>query len=155
MASRVVMACDHGGLDRKNELKAWLLNERYEVNDLGVHDEKSVDYPDRAELACREFLNDGGYAFGVLLCGTGIGISISANKIPGIRCGLPQDIFAARMAREHNNCQFIAFGGRIDYKESITEMLRAFCEASFAEEERHVRRVNKIIALDAALSKEL
>lgn len=152
MTKKVVMACDHGGVDRKNELKTWLQSQGYAVTDLGIHDDNAVDYPDRAEAACREFLDDGEYVFGVLLCGTGIGISISANKIQGIRCGLPQDSFAARMAREHNNCQFIAFGGRIDYREPVTEMLRAFADASFTAEERHVRRVEKIGALDKAHS---
>jgi ribose 5-phosphate isomerase B len=99
-----------------------------------------------AAQACGEYLA-GGYEFGVVCCGTGIGISISANKIDGIRCALPQNVFAAEMAKCHNNANFIAFGGRIDYCEPVLDMVDAFVDNSF-EAGRHSRRVDKIMALE-------
>ena len=92
--SKVVVANDHGAVELTAAIVEFLKNRGFEVNYLGTAENKSVDYPDMAELACTEFLK-GDYEFGVLCCGTGIGISISANKIHGIRCALPQNCFAA------------------------------------------------------------
>ena len=100
-----------------------------------------------AELACTEF-KKGGYEFGVLCCGTGIGISISANKIKGIRCALPQNCFAAKMAKEHNAANFIAFGGRIDYQEDVLDMVAAYVDAEISQDERHARRRAKMMFLE-------
>ena len=119
----------------------------YEVNYLGTAENKSVDYPDMAKLACDEFLK-GGYEFGVLCCGTGIGISISANKIRGIRCALPQNCFAAQMAKEHNDANFIAFGGRIDYQDDVLDMVKAYISTQASQDERHARRRAKMMALE-------
>lgn len=144
--SKVVIANDHGAVDLARELAAHLTGQGYEVNHLGVFDGNSVDYPDMAALACEEYLK-GGYEFGILCCGTGIGISISANKIDGILCALPQNVFAATMAKVHNNVNFIAFGGRIDYQEPATKMLDAYSQSLF-EGGRHATRVAKMIALE-------
>ncbi|MDT8299192.1 MAG: RpiB/LacA/LacB family sugar-phosphate isomerase, partial [Spirochaetaceae bacterium] len=118
----------------------------HEVEDLGIGDGEKADYPDKGEQAARLFMK-GGYDYGVLCCGTGIGISISANKVKGIRCALPQNIFAAEAAKEHNDCQFIAFGGRIEYPDKPTDMLNAFLSAKFVGD-RHQRRVDKIMAIE-------
>lgn len=144
---RVIIANDHGAIEIKQKLKAHLESRGYTVDDLGVDSEDSVDYPDMAKQACAAFLKDGGYEFGVLCCGTGIGISISANKVKGIRCALPANIFAATMGREHNNANFIAFGGRIDYWEAPEKMLDGFIDADFGGG-RHKRRVEKIMGLE-------
>lgn len=144
--SKVVIANDHGAVELANRLATHLTGQGYEVNHLGVFDGSSVDYPDMAALACVEFLR-GGYEFGILCCGTGIGISISANKIDGIRCALPQNSFAASMAKLHNNANFIAFGGRIDYQEPVTMMLDAYRQGLF-EGGRHATRVAKIMSLE-------
>ena len=144
--SKVVIANDHGAVELAKQLAAHLTGQGYEVNHLGVFDGNSVDYPDMAALACTEYLR-GGYEFGVLCCGTGIGISISANKIEGIRCALPQNIFAATMAKAHNNVNFIAFGGRIEYQEPVTAMLDAYSQNLF-EGGRHATRVAKIMSLE-------
>ena len=144
--SKVVIANDHGAVELASLLATHLKGQGYEVNHLGVFDGTSVDYPDMAALACAEYLR-GGYEFGILCCGTGIGISISANKIDGIRCALPQNIFAATMAKVHNNVNFIAFGGRIEYQEPVTEMLDAFTKSSF-EGGRHANRVAKMMSLE-------
>ncbi len=143
---RVVVANDHGAVEIINKIIDHLKERGFEVDHLGVYTSDSVDYPEKAAEACHKFL-EGGYEFGVLACGTGIGISISANKIDGIRCALPQNIFAAEMAKSHNNANFIAFGGRIDYCEPVEKMLDAFIDHTF-EGGRHAKRVDKIMALE-------
>ncbi len=144
---RIVIAVDHGALDLKRRIVSHLEKKGYSVDDLGVFDEKSVDYPDMARVGCEAFLK-GDYEYGILACGTGIGISISANKINGIRCAQPQNIFAAKMAREHNNANMLAFGGRIDYQEPVEDMIDAFDESLFSSEERHRRRVSKMNSME-------
>ena len=144
---KVVVANDHGAVELTAAIVEYLKNRGFEVNYLGTAENKSVDYPDMAELACTEFLK-GDYDFGVLCCGTGIGISISANKIHGIRCALPQNCFAAQMAKEHNAANFIAFGGRIDYQESVMDMLDAYIDAQISQDERHARRRAKMMLLE-------
>ncbi len=144
----VVVANDHGAVELAQRCVGYLEKMGYTVNYLGVTTTDSVDYPDMAQKACLEY-KKGGYEFGVVLCGTGIGISISANKIDGIRCALPQNSYAAAMARKHNDANFIAFGGRIDYPEDPIDMLDAYMEASF-EGDRHLRRVGKMMALEGS-----
>jgi len=143
---KVVIANDHGAVELKNEIVLFLKEKGFEVNDMGLAEDEAADYPDMAELACTEYLK-GGYEFGIVLCGTGIGISISANKIKGIRCALVQNCFAAEMTKKHNNANFLAFGGRIDYPEKVTDMVNAFITADF-EGGRHERRVEKIMSLE-------
>jgi ribose 5-phosphate isomerase B len=142
----VVLANDHGAVELAKRLLGYMEKMGYTVNYLGVTSNDSVDYPDIAKEACLEY-KKGGYEFGIVLCGTGIGVSISANKVDGIRCALPQNCYAAAMARRHNDANFIAFGGRIDYPEDPVDMLDAFMDATF-EGERHQRRVDKIMALE-------
>lgn len=148
MAKKVVVANDHGAVEITAKLVESLKSWGFEVNYIGVKEPVSVDYPDMAEAAVNEF-RKGGYDFGVLCCGTGIGISISANKMKGVRCALPQNIFAATMAREHNRANFIAFGGRIDYSEDPVLMLKAFVDAVPPDDEsRHARRIAKMMSLE-------
>lgn len=143
---KVVVANDHGAIELTARIVDFLKSEGYEVNYLGVTENKSVDYPDMAKIACDEYLK-GGYEFGIVCCGTGIGISMSANKIDGIRCALPQNIYAATMAKEHNDANFLAFGGRIDYQEDVLDMIKAFISTKASQDERHARRRAKIMAL--------
>jgi ribose 5-phosphate isomerase B len=143
---RIVIANDHGAVELKKELLSWLKAQGHEVVNLGVDVEDRVDYPDMASAACAEYLK-GGYDFGILLCGTGIGISIAANKIPGIRCALIHDVFTATMAREHNDANFVAMGGRVEYSVPPTEILAAFMNSKF-QGGRHAERVGKIMELD-------
>jgi len=145
---KVIIGSDHGAVDLKKRLVRFLLAKGIEVKDQGVFDTVSVDYPDIAESVCREFLKNP-YDFGILLCGTGIGISISANKIPGIRCALIKDSFSARLAREHNNANFLAFGGRVQYLEAVESMIEAYIGATF-QGERHQRRVSKVSGLEGS-----
>lgn len=142
----IVIASDHGAVSLKKEIISFLKTKGCTVNDMGVHNEDSVDYPNIAIVACREF-NKGGYDFGILLCGTGIGMSIAANKIRGIRCAQVFDLFTSRMAKEHNDANFIALGGRVKYNVPVTEILDTFMMTTFANE-RHTRRVSQIMDLD-------
>ena len=145
--SKVVVANDHGAVELTARIVSFLREKGYEVNYLGTAENKSVDYPDMAEAACTEY-NRGGYEFGIVCCGTGIGISICANKIRGIRCALPQNIFAATMAKEHNDANFLAFGGRIDYQDDVIDMLKAYIKTKVSQDERHARRRAKMMALE-------
>ena len=145
---KVIIANDHAGVSLAERLSVFLKKNGYETEWLGTKTEDSVDYPDMAEKACRKYL-EGGYEFGILICGTGIGISISANKIRGIFCALVQNSFAASMAKEHNNANFIAFGARIDYPESVEDILKAYIDAEVSESERHKKRREKMALLDS------
>ena len=147
MASRtVVIGSDHGALSLKTQIITHLSGRGYKVEDCGVFTEESVDYPDTSRKVCEVFLG-GSYDFGIVLCGTGIGASIAANKIPGIRCALIHDTFTAEMARAHNDANIIAMGGRVTYTESVASILDSYLEATFLGE-RHARRVGKLNALD-------
>ncbi len=139
---KVIIGNDHGAIELKKEVLEFLKSKNIEITDIGVNTEDSVDYPDIAQEACKKFLS-GNFDFGILLCGTGIGISIAANKVKGIRAALPQNIFAATVAKEHNNANFICFGGRINYQEKVCDMLDAYINAEFGGD-RHLRRINKI-----------
>ncbi len=142
---KVVVANDHAALERADLIVKHLIDRGYEVTFFKLADGESADYPDQAEKAVEEY-RKGGYEFGVLLCGTGIGISVAANKMDGIFCSLPQNKYAAEMTRRHNNPNFIAFGGRIDYQDDIIEMLDAFIDAEY-EGGRHQRRIDKTFSL--------
>lgn len=146
MNKRVIIANDHGGTDLKNEIVEYLTSRNYDVTNLGVDGEDSIDYPDIALKACNTFL-EGDFEFGILCCGTGIGISIAANKVPGIRCALVHNLFTAEMAKNHNNANFLAFGGRLNYEDSVQDMLDKYISTDFGGD-RHNRRVNKIMDID-------
>lgn len=139
---RIVIANDHGAVALKQEIVRHLEAAGHEVRNLGVDDETSVDYPDQAVLAAAEYKR-GGYDFGILCCGSGIGISIAANKVPGIRCAQVFDLYMAEMCRRHNDANFISFGGRITYPVPVTAMVDAFIATGF-EGGRHQRRVDKL-----------
>ena len=143
---KIIIASDHGAVALKSEIISFLKTGNCEVNDMGVNSEDSVDYPDIAVTACEEF-KKGGYDFGILLCGTGIGMSIAANKINGIRCAQIFDLFTAEMAKAHNDANFIAFGGRIKYSVPVTKMIEKFMETKFVGD-RHTRRVSKIMDIE-------
>jgi ribose 5-phosphate isomerase B len=142
---KIVIANDHGAVELKKRLLAWLEEKGHSVTNLGVDKEDRVDYPDMAEKAVREY-DRGGYDFGIVLCGTGIGISIAANKHKGIRCALVHDSFTALMAKEHNDANFLAFGGRVHYEEKPEKILEVFMNAEF-QGGRHLLRVEMLNAL--------
>ena len=141
----IVIANDHGAVELKKRLAQWLLKKGHSVKNLGVDTEDRVDYPDMAALAVKEF-SKGGYDFGILMCGTGIGISMAANRFKGIRCALVHDSFTSLMAKEHNNANFIAFGGRVQYKEKPEDILEVYMNANF-QGGRHEQRIEKLDTL--------
>ncbi|MEI6608456.1 MAG: RpiB/LacA/LacB family sugar-phosphate isomerase [Deltaproteobacteria bacterium] len=143
---KIIIASDHGAVSLKKEIISFLKFNNCDVKDMGVNTEDSVDYPDIALAACNEF-KKGDYDFGILLCGTGIGMSIAANKLRFIRCAQVCDLFTAEMAKAHNNANFIAFGGRVKYTVSVTAMVDKFMKTSFSGE-RHERRIAKLIDID-------
>ncbi len=143
---KCVLANDHGAVELAKRILTHLEERGIEVKYLGVAEEISVDYPDKAKEASEEFFK-GPYDFGILLCGTGIGISIAANKIKGIRCALLSDTYTAKMAKEHNNANMIALGGRVSYKEDPLKIIDSYLDASFLGG-RHQRRIDKITALE-------
>lgn len=142
---RILIANDHGALELKQNIIAALRAEGHELVNLGVDVADSVDYPDIARLAGLEYLK-GGYDFGILCCGSGIGICIAANKVKGIRCAQVFDSYTAEMCKRHNNANFISFGGRISYQEPVLTMIHAYMAAHF-EGDRHQRRVDKLDAM--------
>lgn len=138
----IVIANDHGAVDLKKKLVQWLTKQGHKVKNLGVDTEDRVDYPDMAALAIEEY-GKGGYDFGILLCGTGLGISMAANRHKGIRCALVHDSFTALMAKEHNDANFIAMGGRVQYKEKPEDLLEVYMNATF-QGGRHAERIAKL-----------
>lgn len=141
----IIIANDHGAVELKNSIVGHLEACGHTVVNLGVDTGDSVDYPDMATLATTRFVK-GGFDFGIVCCGTGIGIGIAANKTKGIRCALVHDRFTAEMSKAHNNANFLAFGGRIDYTTPVTELLDIFIKTEY-EGGRHARRVGKLDAL--------
>lgn len=141
-SSRVALASDHAGFALKSELKAVIEGLGHEVLDLGTDGPDSVDYPDFGH-ALAEALGDGRADRGVLVCGTGIGISIAANRHAGVRCGVCHDVTTARLTRLHNDANVLALGARIVGGEVAADCVRAFLETEF-EGGRHARRVEKL-----------
>lgn len=143
----ITIGSDHGAVALKDEVKMVLKEyEDIKVMDVGTFGTESVDYPDIAEKVCAD-VTSGKADLGIVLCGTGIGISIAANKVKGIRCALCNDVYSAKKAREHNNANVLAMGGRVLGFGPAGEIVRAFVESSF-EGGRHARRVNKIMAIE-------
>jgi ribose 5-phosphate isomerase B len=143
---RVVAGSDHGGLRLKTELIGKLREAGVEVEDVGTHDTTSTDYPDYAAQVA-ERVRAGGADWGLLVCGTGIGMSIAANKVTGIRAAVVSDVFSAEATRRHNNAQVLCLGERVIGPGLAWKIVEAFMAAPF-EGGRHQRRVDKITALE-------
>lgn len=143
---KIAMACDHGGLRLKNVLKEYLLVNGYEVEDFGTNSEDSCDYPDYAGKAAKAVAS-GACDKGVVVCGTGIGVSITANKVNGIRCALCHDVFSAKATRAHNDSNMIAMGQRVIGEGLALEILKAWLSTEF-EGGRHVQRIEKMMAYE-------
>lgn len=139
----IVIGSDHAGPPMKDLLKAELVRRGFTVLDLGTHGEKSVDYPDYGR-AVGEAVVAGQAERGIVICGTGIGISIAANRIAGVRCAVCHDATSARLAREHNDANVMALGIRMVGTEVALDCLDAFITTSFSGSERHVRRIEKL-----------
>ena len=143
---KITIGSDHGAGELKEAVKKVLAEFDAEVTDVGTFGTERVDYPDIAEKVCADVAS-GKSERGIVLCGTGIGISIAANKIKGIRCALCGDVYSAKMSREHNNANVLAMGGRVLGFGLAGEIVRAWMTTDFAGG-RHERRINKITALE-------
>ena len=144
---KIALACDHGGLALKNAVAKYLAENGYEIADFGTTTENSCDYPDFA-LAAAEAVAAGECERGIFVCTTGIGISIAANKVPGIRCALCTDATCARLTREHNNANVLALGGGIVGKNLALDIVATFLTTEFSGLEKHQRRIDKISAIE-------
>ena len=145
---KISIGCDHGALALKNMLIAHLQENGHTVVDFGTHTTDSCDYPDFAAMAARAVAS-GECEKGIVLCTTGIGVSISANKIKGIRCALLSDVVSARMTREHNDTNVMALGAKVVSPALALEITDTWLSTPFSGEPRHQRRVDKISALEA------
>lgn len=141
----IAIGSDHAGVQLKKEIIEILAGEGYNTIDCGAYNEKAVDYPDIAENVATQVLQKN--ILGILICGTGIGIAIAANKIPGIRAALCQDLFSARLAREHNDANILTIGARITGSGLAGEIIKTFLKTNFAAG-RHQGRVEKITMLE-------
>ncbi len=146
MEGKFVIASDHGGLELKEAIAGYLREVGVDIDDLGTMSDDSVDYPDFGIKVARA-VSTGEADKGVLICGTGIGMSIVANKFPGIRAALITDEFTARMSKEHNNANIIVMGGRVLSPEQARKMVQVWLETAY-EGGRHQRRLDKIANLE-------
>ncbi|MEE1224641.1 MAG: ribose 5-phosphate isomerase B [Clostridia bacterium] len=138
----IAIGCDHGGFELKNHVIKYLQDKGYEVKDYGTYSEESVDYPDCAKPVCEAVIS-GEAENGILFCGTGIGISMAANKYKGIRAALCSDVYSAKMTKQHNNANIICMGGRVIGRELAFMIVDAWLETEF-EGGRHANRIAKI-----------
>ena len=145
---RIAIASDHAGFELKKELMVSLSQSGHEVLDLGTHSSASVDYPDYAEEAGLALLR-GRAERGIVICGSGVGASVAANKLPGIRAGLCHDAYSARQGVEHDDMNVLVLGARVVGLELARELIRSFLEAQFTGEDRHRRRLEKVQRLEA------
>jgi len=143
---KISMACDHGGFNLKEDVKNWLTEQGHEVTDCGCYDLTSCDYPDFGEAAARA-VADGKCEKGIVICTTGIGISISANKVKGIRCALCSEPWSAEMTRRHNDANVLAMGAGVVGPLMARQIVTAFLSTDF-EGGRHQRRVDKLMAIE-------
>ncbi len=143
---KIALACDHGGLTLKEAVKKHLAAQGHEVEDFGTYTEDSCDYPDFAGAAAKSVAN-GTNERGVVICTTGIGVSIAANKVKGIRCALLSDLMCARLTRQHNDSNMMAMGAGVVGEKLALEIVDTFLSTDF-EGGRHQRRVDKVMALE-------
>jgi RpiB/LacA/LacB family sugar-phosphate isomerase len=144
---RVAIGSDHAGFQLKERLKTYLTGLRHSVVDLGTHGTTPVDYPDYAE-AVGQAVRRGHAERGIMICGSGVGASIAANKIPKIRAGVCHDTYSARQGVEHDDMNVLVMGGRVIGEEIAHELVRAFLKAKFSRDERHLRRLAKVKAIE-------
>lgn len=143
---KLAIASDHGGYQLKEAVTRFLRSKSIDLLDLGVGNEESVDYPDfAAEVAAK--VSSGEVDAGILVCGTGIGMAITANKFKGVRAAVVTDPYTAKMSKEHNNANIIAFGGRVLEEPKALEIVQAWLDAKF-QGGRHEARLKKIEAIE-------
>ena len=144
---KISIGCDHGALALKNKVVSHLEKQGHKVTDFGTYTKDSCDYPEFAAAAARAVAN-GEADRGIVLCTTGIGVSITANKIPGIRCALLSDVMSARMTREHNDTNVMAIGAGVVGQMLALEIVDTWIGTEFSGEAKHQRRIDKVMALE-------
>ena len=144
---KIAIACDHGALELKNTVKNHLEKQGHQVQDFGTHTLDSCDYPDFAAAAAKAVAK-GECERGIVLCTTGIGVSITANKVDGIRCALLSDLKSAEMTRLHNDTNMMAMGAGIVSEELAMQIVDKWLDTPFSNEPRHQRRIDKVMALE-------
>ena len=149
---KVVLGADHAGFALKQQIAALLEGDGHDVVDVGTHSTAPVDYPDFAE-AVGEAVLAGRAERGVLVCGSGVGASVAANKVPGIRAAVCHDVYSAHQGVEHDDMNVLVLGGRIVGEAVARELVCAFVGARFTNEERHVRRLEKVEAIERRYAK--
>jgi RpiB/LacA/LacB family sugar-phosphate isomerase len=149
---RIVVGADHAGFEMKQTVAGDLRHLGHEVVDIGTNSDSPVDYPDFAE-ALAKAINAGEAERGVLICGSGVGASVAANKVPGIRAGLSHDTYSARQGVEHDDMNVLVLGARVIGVELARELVNNFLAAKYSDEERHRRRVAKVKALEQRYGK--
>ena len=146
---KIAIGCDHGALALKNAVVSHLEAKGHQVVDFGTHTPDSCDYPDYAAQAAKA-VAAGECEKGIVLCTTGIGVSIAANKVNGIRCALLSDVMSARMTREHNDTNMMAIGAGVVGQMLALEIVDTWVNTEFSHNERHQRRIDKVMALEKA-----
>jgi ribose 5-phosphate isomerase B len=149
-AKNIYIGCDHAGYEMKEALKKHLIENSIKITDLGCFSKESVDYPDIAREVC-EKVSEEKSALGILICGTGIGMMMTANKYPGIRATVCTNDLMAKMSRMHNDANILCLGARIIDIELAKKLLDIFLETTFEDEERHKRRIQKMMATHVPL----
>lgn len=144
---KVAVACDHAGFPLKDTILETIRKAGHEAIDLGTDSTASVDYPDFAEKAGRA-VQRGEADRAIVICGSGVGAAVAANKMLGVRAGLCHDTYSAHQCVEHDDVNVLALGGRVIGPEVAIEVVRAFLAAKFSGDERHVRRLNKVLAIE-------
>lgn len=148
---KIAIGADHAGVRLKEDIKQQVIALGHEVEDLGCHCSDSVDYPDYALKVCYQVVS-GQADRGILICGTGIGMSIAANKVPGIRCALVSDLFSAKATREHNDTNVLALGERVVGPGVALEIVKVWLETEFSQGSRHEGRVSKLKSIEEKYS---
>lgn len=140
---KIALGADHGGFNYKNKIKAYLASLGLDVEDVGTFNTDSCDYPEIAQKV-GELVSTGTVDKGILICGTGIGMSIAANKVQGVRAALCSDTFSAKATSEHNNSNILCLGERVIGEGLMFDIVKIWLETPFSNEERHIRRINSI-----------
>ena len=149
---KIAIGADHGGVELKAEVEKYLESQGHEYRDFGAFSTAAVDYPDIAVQGA-EAVKNGEADRGILICGTGIGMSITANKVPGIRCALLSDVYSAKCTRDHNDANVMAMGARVIGPGLALEIVDAYLNKDFSNGERHVNRLKKIAEIEKKYNK--
>jgi ribose 5-phosphate isomerase B len=150
---RIAIGSDHAGFPLKDLLRSFLTGLGHKVQDVGAHSSQPVDYPDYAE-AVADCVLRGDAERGIMICGSGVGASVTANKLPGIRAGLCHDTYSAHQGVEHDQMNVLVLGARVIGEEMARELVQAYINARFTEEERHLRRLAKVAAIEKRYSSQ-